>query len=81
MFCKKVFNFIKKATLAQVFSCEFCHIFKNSFFYRTPLLTAFDLSDCRIPNQFYLCKILSLQKNRLNHMSLFFLFSSLFGEI
>ena len=25
-------NFIKKDTLAQVFSCEFCEISKNTFF-------------------------------------------------
>ena len=25
-------NFIKKESLAQVFSCEFCEIFKNTFF-------------------------------------------------
>ena len=25
-------NFIKKGTLAQVFSCGFCEIFKNTFF-------------------------------------------------
>ena len=25
-------NFIKKEALAQVFSCEFCEIFKNTFF-------------------------------------------------
>ena len=25
-------NFIQKETLAQVFSCEFCEIFKNIFF-------------------------------------------------
>ena len=25
-------NFIKKKTLAQVFSCEFCEISKNTFF-------------------------------------------------
>ena len=24
-------NFIKKGTLTQVFSCEFCEIFKNTF--------------------------------------------------
>ena len=24
-------NFIKKQTLAQVFSCEFCEIYKNTF--------------------------------------------------
>ena len=33
-------NFIKKETLAQVFSCEFCEISKNTFSYRTPLVTA-----------------------------------------
>ena len=27
-------NFIKKETLAQVFSCEFREIFKNTYFYR-----------------------------------------------
>ena len=32
--------FIKKETLAQVFSCEFCEIYKNNFYYRTPLLAA-----------------------------------------
>ena len=30
----------KKKTLAQVFSCEFCEISNNTFFYRTPLVTA-----------------------------------------
>ena len=34
-------NFIKKGTLAQVFSSEFCEISKNTFFYRTPLVAAF----------------------------------------
>ena len=33
-------NFIKKETLAQVFSCEFCKISKNTFFYRTPPVAA-----------------------------------------
>ena len=33
-------NFIKKETLAQVFSCEFCEISKNTFLYRTPLVAA-----------------------------------------
>ena len=31
-FLIKAYNFIKKETLAQVFSCEFCEIFKNTFF-------------------------------------------------
>ena len=26
----------------QVFSCEYCEIFKNSFLYRTPPVTTFD---------------------------------------
>ena len=38
-------NFIKKETLAQVFSCEFCEISKNTFFYRTPLVAAFVQND------------------------------------
>ena len=29
-------NFIKKEALAQVLFNEFCEIFKNTFFYRTP---------------------------------------------
>ena len=28
--------FIKKGYLAEVFSCEFCEIFKNNFFHKTP---------------------------------------------
>ena len=36
-FFSKVESFIKKETLAQVLSCEFCKIFKNTFFYRTPV--------------------------------------------
>ena len=36
-------NFIKKETLAQVFSCEFCELSKNTFLQRTPLMTA---SEC-----------------------------------
>ena len=33
-------NFIKKENLAQVFSCEFCEIYKNTCYYRTPLVAA-----------------------------------------
>ena len=36
MFLKKFIIFTEK----QVFSCEYCKIFKNSFFYRTPLAAA-----------------------------------------
>ena len=34
------YNYIKKETLAQVFSCKFYEISKNTFFYRTPLVAA-----------------------------------------
>ena len=30
--CESLCNFIKKGTVAQVFSCEFCEISKNAFF-------------------------------------------------
>ena len=33
----------KKETLAQVFSCVFCEISKNTFFYGTPLVAASDM--------------------------------------
>ena len=36
-----VCNFIKKETLAEVFSCQFCEIFKNIFSYRTSPVAAF----------------------------------------
>ena len=36
----KACNFIKKETLAQVFSCEFYEISKSTFSYRTPLVAA-----------------------------------------
>ena len=34
-------DFIKKEVLAQVTSCEFCKIFRNTYFYRTPPLAAY----------------------------------------
>ena len=48
VFCKKVFleisqeayNFIKKETRTQVFSCEFCEVSKKTFSYRTPPVAA-----------------------------------------
>ena len=38
--CQSLFFNIKKETLAQVFSCEFCEISKKSFFYGTPPVAA-----------------------------------------
>ena len=40
----KACNFIKKETLAWVFSCEPCEISKNTFFYRTPMVASADNS-------------------------------------
>ena len=37
-------NFIKKETATQVFSCKFCKIFKNIFFFRTPPGAPFEAS-------------------------------------
>ena len=39
LFFNKVAD-LKKETLAQVFSCEFCEIFKDTFFWRTPPVAA-----------------------------------------
>ena len=43
VFCRKgvlTCNCIKKETLAQLFSCEFCELPKNNCFYRTPPVAA-----------------------------------------
>ena len=37
---KQACSFIKKETLAQLFSCEFCEISKNTFSHRTPPMAA-----------------------------------------
>ena len=39
-FLIKLPAFIKKENLAQVFSCEFCKVFKNTSLHRTPLVAA-----------------------------------------
>ena len=36
----KANNFIEKETLKQMFPCEFCEIFKNTFSYRIPPVAA-----------------------------------------
>ena len=38
-----VCSFVKRETLAQVFSCEFCKISKNTFSYRTPSVAVFKI--------------------------------------
>ena len=41
----QAFNFIKKQTLAQTFSFEFCEISKNTFSYRTDPVAASHISE------------------------------------
>ena len=54
-------NFIKKETLVQVFSCEFCEIFKTPFFYRTSSVAASVIAPAQRRQQ----HSMSLQKSRL----------------
>ena len=53
-------NFIKNETLTQVFSCEFCKIFKNTFFTEHLLTTAFCKKLCKL--LFFLTKYSKLNK-------------------
>ena len=78
-------NFIKKETLARVFSCEVCKISKNIYFHRTPLVTVSIFPRCYVAKQFleitYFTDILSLEKfskNLHGNLKLIFLFSTLF---
>ena len=57
-------NFIKKETLAQVFSCEFCEVFMNTFSCRTPLITA-----SFYPNQWRELQIPGYSSVRADHPS------------
>ena len=42
-------NFTEKKSLARVLSCEFCEIFKNTFFFRKPLMAVLDITGIRKP--------------------------------
>ena len=48
VFCKegilKISPKNEKETLAQMFSCEFCEIFQNTFFHRTPPVAASEMN-------------------------------------
>ena len=46
LFFNKVPGFIKRETLAQVFSCQFCEISKNTFFREHLRVTASKLFSC-----------------------------------
>ena len=46
-------NFVKKETLAQVFSCEVCEVSKNTFFTEHLRATASDISKLYCPLQLF----------------------------
>ena len=48
---ESLFNFIKKETLAQVFSSEFCEISKNTFLHRTPMVAVSENKKNVSPNK------------------------------
>ena len=79
--CQKLFlikltescSFIKKESLAHVFSCEFCEISKNIFFYRTHPVAASVLSNIYdgavFPKHLTVCsRLLFPQKSPLSEM-------------
>ena len=53
-------NFIKKETLAQVFSCKFCNIFKNTFFTEQLRTTASEDIEKFLHFIFYICTFLQV---------------------
>ena len=57
----QAWGFIKKGTLAQVFSCEFCKISKNTFLHRSPPVTgSADSFFLHVYGDVSLCNIASL---------------------
>ena len=53
----KACSFIKKEALAQVFYCEFCEIFKNTYFFRTPLVASSVVITCCFFSTFTLARM------------------------
>ena len=69
-FKSKACNFVKKESLAEVLSCEFCEISKNTFFTEHLQTTAFGMNGLVVPN---LNLKLVLHKSQLkgnNHVAL-----------
>ena len=58
----QVCNFIKKETLALVFSCEFFEISKNTFSYRTPPVAASSLPYLSFIMFIYFAIVASLER-------------------
>ena len=65
-------NFIKKETLAQVFSCEFCKISKNTFFTEHLWATASVIAEVYLKStQFLNKKVSNVEQNSKNHWKTF----------
>ena len=64
-------NFIKKETLAQVFSCEFCQISKNTFFTEHLWATASILREGRRLKQIEISIISKLTKKIIKKRKMF----------
>ena len=59
------YNFIKKESLTQVFSCEFRKISKDTFSYKTPMVAASDwISVIYQPWKFQLIKNVYISKKQ-----------------
>ena len=58
-------NFIKKETLAQVFSCESCEISKKTFFLRTPLVDT-----CHMCTSLQITRIIRLFEDCLDFLKI-----------
>ena len=62
-------NFIKKETLAQVFSVDFVKFLRTPFFYRTPRVAASELygsSFCSLEKNYPLKYVIILRKQSKN---------------
>ena len=51
----EAYNFLKRETSVQVFSCEFCGISKNTFPYRTPPVTASFSKTFNVVPRLFIC--------------------------
>ena len=74
IFARVFFNFIKKETLAQVFSCEFCEISTSTFLTEQLWVTASDLSTYikeLVEERLILCAILSLEGTAKQRLTFF----------
>ena len=70
LYNKVACNFIKKETLVQLFSCEFCKIPNSTFSYRTPPVAASAVLGKRflaLPGTFY--KVLNPLSSKLSKWS------------